>query len=92
MKANMKTYTFLVLLLLGSLISTPSLAAGSTYKSGAEVDPKKAPLEECRFHKLDRSPEGNMCVYKRQSGGPEVRIGIDQQVTCVQTFRCKMIK
>jgi hypothetical protein len=79
-------------LILTSFLSPPALAAGSTYQSSAESDPKKAPLEECRFKKLDRSPEANVCVYSRQSGGPEVRITIDQRVNCVQTFKCKIVK
>jgi hypothetical protein len=79
-------------LMLVSFMSSSVLAAGSTYQSGAEQDPKKAPLEECRFKELDRSPEGNVCVYSRQSGGPEVRITIDQRVNCIQTFKCKIVK
>ncbi len=82
----------IISMLLASALASPALAAGSTYQSGAEQDPKKAPLEECRFRELERSPEGNVCVYSRQSGGPEVRITIDQRVNCIQSFKCKIVK
>lgn len=64
-------------------------AAGRTYKSAQDDDPRNPPLETCRLKRLSRSPDGNVCIYKRQSGGPDVNVMIDERVDCLQTFQCK---
>jgi hypothetical protein len=82
-------FIFILSLSATVLMSTvTSFAAGRTYKSTKEDMPEEREL--CRFEKLMRSPEGNTCVYARQSGGNKVFVGIDQLTKCVVEFQCKV--
>ena len=66
-------------------------AAGRTYKSQNEDnDPK---LELCRLRRTEYADGGTNCFYKRQSGGKDALIKVDdQKVRCQSEYLCKRIK
>lgn len=66
-------------------------AAGRTYKSQNEDDKPK--LELCRLRRTEYVDGGTNCIYKRQSGGKDALIKVDdQKVRCQSEYLCKRIK
>ena len=77
--------------LLTMALSGRAGAAGRTYKSQNEDnDPK---LELCRLRRTEYVDGGTNCFYKRQSGGKDALIKVDdQKVRCQSEYLCKRIK
>jgi hypothetical protein len=77
----------------GTLIcgSAPAaIAAGRTYKSQNEDDSPK--LELCRLRRREYADGGTNCIYRRQSGGKDAVIRVDEQkVRCQAEYQCKRI-
>ena len=77
----------------GTLIygSAPAaLAAGRTYKPQNEDDSPR--LEKCRLRRREYADGGTNCIYKRQSGGKDAVIRVDEQkVRCQAEYQCKRI-
>ena len=67
-----------------------AMAAGRTYEPKSDDYPKPR-LELCRLKALERTPEGNKCVYKRQSGGLDKVINIENSTQCQKEFQCKRL-
>ena len=66
-------------------------AAGRTYKSQNEDNNPK--LELCRLRRTEYVDGGTSCFYKRQSGGKDALIKVDdQKVRCQSEYLCKRIK
>ena len=66
-------------------------AAGRTYKSQNEDETPK--LELCRLRRREYVDGGTNCFYKRQSGGKDALIKVDdQKVRCQSEYMCKRIK
>ena len=66
-------------------------AAGRTYKSQNEDNNPK--LELCRLRRTEYVDGGTNCIYKRQSGGKDALIKVDdQKVRCQSEYLCKRIK
>lgn len=78
----------------GALISgaaMPAIGAGRTYKPQNEDD--KPRLELCRLRRREYVDGGTTCVYKRQTGGKDAVIRVDdQKVRCQAEYQCKRIK
>jgi len=73
------------------LAVTPALGAGRTYKSMKEDDRPR--MELCRLRRREYVDGGTNCVYKRQSGGKDAVIRVDEQkVRCQSEYQCKRIK
>ena len=77
----------------GKLIfgATPAaFAAGRTYKSQNEDNKPK--LELCRLRRREYADGGTNCIYKRQSGGKDAVIRVDDaKVRCQAEYQCKRI-
>ena len=74
-----------------TMVAGPAIAAGRTYKSMKEDDKPK--LELCRLRRREYVDGGTTCVYKRQSGGKDAVIRVDEQkVRCQPEYQCKRIK
>lgn len=74
-----------------TMMAAPAIAAGRTYKSMKEDDKPK--LELCRLRRREYVDGGTTCVYKRQSGGKDAVIRVDdQKVRCQSEYQCKRIK
>ena len=68
-----------------------AIAAGRTYKSQNEDNNPK--LELCRLRRTEYADGGTNCFYKRQSGGKDALIKVDdQKVRCQSEYLCKRIK
>jgi len=66
-------------------------AAGRTYKPQNEDNNPK--LELCRLRRTEYVDGGTSCFYKRQSGGKDALIKVDdQKVRCQSEYMCKRIK
>ena len=66
-------------------------AAGRTYKSQNEDNNPK--LELCRLRRTEYVDCSTNCFYKRQSGGKDALIKVDdQKVRCQSEYLCKRIK
>ena len=66
-------------------------AAGRTYKSQNEDDSPK--LELCRLRRTEYVDGSTNCFYRRQSGGKDALIKVDdQKVRCQSEYMCKRIK
>ncbi len=77
--------------LLVSAAPVSSLAAGRTYKPQNEDD--KPQLELCRLRRREYVDGGTTCIYKRQSGGKDAVIRVDEgKVRCQSEYQCKRIK
>ena len=77
--------------LLTMALAGRAVAAGRTYKSQNEDDSPK--LELCRLRRTEYVDGGTNCFYKRQSGGKDALIKVDdQKVRCQSEYRCKRIK
>lgn len=89
---KLTSLAFLTLVFLASQLFplNTAMAAGRTYESKSEADPKPR-LELCRLKALERTPEGNKCVYKRQSGGFDKVINIENSTQCQKEFQCKRL-
>jgi len=78
-------------LLASSISYTPyASAAGRTYEPSNEIDPRSR-VEKCRLKKLERTPEGNNCIYQRQGGGRDKVIGVENSTKCQREFLCKRV-
>ena len=77
--------------LLTTALASRAGAAGRTYKSQNEDDDPK--LELCRLRRTKYVDGGTSCFYKRQSGGKDALIKVDdQKVRCQSEYMCKRIK
>ena len=77
--------------LLATALAGRAGAAGRTYKSQNEDDNPK--LELCRLRRTEYVDGGTSCFYKRQSGGKDALIKVDdQKVRCQSEYMCKRIK
>ena len=77
--------------LLTTAFAGRAVAAGRTYKSQNEDDKPK--LELCRLRRTEYADGGTNCFYKRQSGGKDALIKVDdQKVRCQSEYMCKRIK
>ena len=77
--------------LLTTAVAGHAGAAGRTYKSQNEDDKPK--LELCRLRRTEYVDGGTNCFYKRQSGGKDALIKVDdQKVRCQSEYLCKRIK
>lgn len=66
-------------------------AAGRTYKPQNEDD--KPRYEQCRLRRREYADGGTNCIYKRQSGGKDAVIRVDnQKVRCQSEYQCKRVK
>ena len=76
---------------LTTALASRASAAGRTYKSQNEDDNPK--LELCRLRRTEYADGGTNCFYKRQSGGKDALIKVDdQKVRCQSEYMCKRIK
>jgi len=67
-----------------------AVAAGRTYKSMKEDDSPR--MELCRLRRREYVDGGTNCVYKRQSGGADAVIRVDEQkVRCQPEYQCKRL-
>ena len=77
----------------GALIcgSAPAaFAAGRTYRPLNEDDRPR--LELCRLRRREYADGGTNCIYKRQSGGKDAVIRVDDaKVRCQAEYQCKRI-
>jgi hypothetical protein len=72
-------------------MASPALAAGRTYKPMAEDDQPQ--MELCRLRRREYADGGTNCIYKRQSGGKDAVIRVDDaKVRCQAEYQCKRIK
>jgi hypothetical protein len=70
--------------------ATPVFAAGRTYKSQNEDDRPK--LELCRLRRREYVDGGTNCIYRRQSGGKDAMIRVDDaKVRCQAEYQCKRV-
>ncbi len=77
--------------LLTSTLAGRAGAAGRTYKSQNEDNNPK--LELCRLRRTEYIDGSTNCFYKRQSGGKDALIKVDdQRVRCQSEYLCKRIK
>ena len=77
--------------LLTAALTSHAGAAGRTYKPQNEDDKPK--LELCRLRRTEYVDGGTNCFYKRQSGGKDALIKVDdQKVRCQSEYLCKRIK
>mgnify|MGYP006212549487 FL=1 len=77
--------------LLTTALADRAGAAGRTYKSQNEENNPK--LELCRLRRTEYADGGTNCFYKRQSGGKDALIKVDdQKVRCQSEYLCKRIK
>ena len=77
--------------LLTTVVAGQAGAAGRTYKSQNEDDKPK--LELCRLRRTEYADGGTNCFYRRQSGGKDALIKVDdQKVRCQSEYMCKRIK
>ena len=77
--------------LLTAAVANRAGAAGRTYKSQNEDDKPK--LELCRLRRIEYADGGTNCFYKRQSGGKDALIKVDdRKVRCQSEYMCKRIK
>ena len=77
--------------LLTTFLAGHASAAGRTYKSQNEDNNPK--LELCRLRRTEYVDGGTNCFYKRQSGGKDALIKVDdQRVRCQSEYLCKRIK
>ena len=77
--------------LLTTFFAGHASAAGRTYKSQNEDNEPK--LELCRLRRTEYADGGTNCFYKRQSGGKDALIKVDdQKVRCQSEYLCKRIK
>ena len=77
--------------LLTSTLAGRAGAAGRTYKSQNEDNNPK--WELCRLRRTEYVDGGTNCFYKRQSGGKDALIKVDdQKVRCQSEYLCKRIK
>ena len=77
--------------LLTAAVANRAGAAGRTYKSQNEDNNPK--LELCRLRRTEYADGGTNCFYKRQSGGKDALIKVDdQKVRCQSEYLCKRIK
>ena len=68
-----------------------AVAAGRTYKSQNEDEKPK--FELCRLRRREYVDGGTNCFYKRQSGGKDALIKVDdKKVRCQSEYMCKRIK
>jgi len=74
-----------------TMVAAPAIAAGRTYKSMKDDD--KPSFELCRLRRREYVDGGTNCIYKRQSGGKDAVIRVDEQkVRCQSEYQCKRIK
>ena len=74
-----------------AVLASRAGAAGRTYKSQNEDD--NPGLELCRLRRREYVDGGTNCVYKRQSGGKDAMIRVDEKkVRCQSEYLCKRIK
>ena len=77
--------------LLTTTLAGNACAAGRTYKSQNEDEKPK--FELCRLRRREYVDGGTNCFYKRQSGGKDALIKVDdQKVRCQSEYMCKRIK
>ena len=77
--------------LLTMAVTGHASAAGRTYKSQNEDEKPK--FELCRLRRTEYVDGGTNCIYKRQSGGKDALIKVDdQKVRCQSEYLCKRIK
>ena len=77
--------------LLTMAVTGHASAAGRTYKSQKEDEKPK--FELCRLRRTEYVDGGTNCIYKRQSGGKDASIKVDdQKVRCQSEYLCKRIK
>ena len=77
--------------LLTTVLAGRAGAAGRTYKSQNEDDAPR--VELCRLRRREYADGGTNCFYKRQSGGKDALIRVDdQKVRCQSEYMCKRIK
>ena len=77
--------------LLTTTFADRAVAAGRTYKSQNEDEKPK--FELCRLRRTEYVDGGTNCIYKRQSGGKDASIKVDdQKVRCQSEYLCKRIK
>ena len=76
--------------LLTSALAGRAGAAGRTYKSQNEDDRPK--LELCRLRRREYVDGGTNCIYRRQSGGKDAMIRVDDaKVRCQAEYQCKRV-
>jgi hypothetical protein len=79
----------LIVLALG--IASPAAAAGRTYKP--VVEDKTPQYELCRLRKREFTEGGTDCFYRRQTGGKDALIRVDDaKVRCQAEYHCKRLK
>ena len=79
----------LIVLTLG--IASPAAAAGRTYKP--VVEDKTPQYELCRLRKREFTEGGTDCFYRRQTGGKDALIRVDDaKVRCQAEYQCKRLK
>ena len=67
-----------------------AIAAGRTYQPKNEDNRPK--MELCRLRRREYVDGGTNCVYKRQSGGVDAVIRVDdQKVACQAEYQCKRL-
>ena len=71
-------------------LSGRSHSAGRTYKSQKEDDTPQ--LELCRLRRREYVDGGTNCIYKRQTGGKDALIRVDDaKVRCQAEYQCKRL-
>ena len=91
MKADRRHFVASGIALLTTAVAGRAVAAGRTYKSQNEDDKPK--LELCRLRRTEYVDGSTNCFYKRQSGGKDALIKVDdQKVRCQSEYLCKRIK
>ena len=81
--------TCVMVLALG--IASPAAAAGRTYKP--MVEDKTPHYELCRLKKREFTDGCTDCFYRRQTGGKDALIRVDEaKVRCQAEYQCKRLK
>ena len=90
-KTDRRYFVFGCIALLATALAGRAGAAGRTYKSQNEDDDPG--VELCRLRRREYIDGGTNCIYKRQSGGKDAMIRVDnQKVRCQSEYLCKRIK
>lgn len=90
-KTDRRHFVFGYFALLTTALTSRAGAVGRTYKSQNKDD--NPGVELCRLRRREYVDGGTNCIYKRQSGGKDAMIRVDdQKVRCQSEYLCKRIR
>ena len=88
-KSLIKLTKLAVIAALCSVLPSIVSAEGRMYVPKADPEIK---FQVCRFYKVERGEGSTICRYRPQSGGDDVVVTTEDELTfCQREFRCKII-